>query len=125
MKNGEAVLTTYPKSGSVARVKTVNHEVTTDDWDHHWVTTRYGNVEGVPPYDARKRPQDNGSQIFIVSAIVLAALEARGESTHFCAPGELVRDAAGNVVGCAAFICGTKLARMLYSGARQGDDDSM
>lgn len=51
--------------------------------------TSYGAVEGLP--------EPKAGVIYIVSALVRAAVPGR---LDVASPGELVRDAAGAVVGC-------------------------
>ncbi len=53
--------------------------------------TNYGKVEGLPA-------QQSGI-FYIVSGLVLSA----SDRTDLLAPGELVRDAAGNPIGCKGF----------------------
>jgi hypothetical protein len=53
------------------------------------VSVNYGEVQGLP------EPSDG--VVFVVSALVRAAVPHRRD---VASPGDLVRDASGNVVGC-------------------------
>lgn len=79
---------TVPPSGTVARCATS----TSPAGEVEGVTlvrTEYGAVEGLPAPEA--------GIIYICSALVRAAVPTR---TDVASPGDLVRDAAGQVVGC-------------------------
>lgn len=77
-----------PRSGSVARVSTTRAEGPTLD-GIPTVETSFGAVEGLPA------PAPDTA--YIVSGMVAART---GDRADVFAPGELVRDADGNVVGC-------------------------
>lgn len=82
---------TIAPSGNIARVATRNETV--GDADGVPLTRQViGAVEGLP------EPTDT---ILIVSAMVRCAVPHR---TDVASPGDLVRDAAGNVVGCRNLI---------------------
>ena len=83
---------TIPPSGTVARVSQVATRVGTVA-GVPVVTTRPGPVTGLPAFD-----YDDGAG-YIVSALVRLALPER---IDLFSPADLVRDAAGNVVGCRA-----------------------
>lgn len=55
--------------------------------------TTYGEVTGIP--------EPSPGKLFVVSALVRAAVPSR---TDVASPGELVRDAAGVVVGCRSLV---------------------
>lgn len=83
---------TIAPSGSVARCSSTSTEVGT----HEGVTlvrTVFGAVTGLP--------EPTSGTVFIVSALVRTALPGR---TDLASPGDLVRDEAGNVVGCRNLI---------------------
>jgi hypothetical protein len=85
---------TFPPSGNVARVSSTS----TPAGDIAGVpcfSTTFGEVEGLPA------PQEG---VFIlVSGLVLEA--SKGLRFDLVAPGELVRDSAGQPVGCKGFRC--------------------
>jgi hypothetical protein len=77
-----------PKSGQVARVAT-KREAARPIGGVQTFRTTYGEVEGLPdPVDGT---------VFVVSGMVAARCPDRSD---VFAPGELVRDGDGNVVGC-------------------------
>ena len=79
---------TLPPSGSVARCASSS----TPAGEHGGVglvRTVFGAVKGLPEPEA--------GVIFVVSALVRAAVPGRSD---VASPGDLVRDAAGAVVGC-------------------------
>lgn len=83
---------TIPPSGSLARCASSSVSA----GEHAGVTlsrTSYGAVEGLPEPEA--------GVIYIVSALVRAAVPGR---LDVASPGELVRDAAGVVVGCKGLV---------------------
>ena len=82
---------TLPPSGTVARVSSKSVPVGEVDGV---VLTRvtFGEVIDLPAPDGR---------CFIVSALVRSALPSRND---LASPGELVRDSAGNVIGCKSLI---------------------
>ena len=88
---------TLPTSGAVARVSTtrqvVGHIITdTTPPATVWVSrVAYGEVVGLPEYN-----QDS-DVFYVVSSLVKAALPNRGD---LLTPGELVRNEAGQPVGC-------------------------
>jgi hypothetical protein len=78
-----------PPSGVVARVSTT--EVAT------------GEVGGIPTFATKfgevvDLPSSSDDDIFVTSALVVAAVPNRKD---VFSPGKLIRDGAGNVVGCA------------------------
>ena len=83
---------TLPPSGTVARVRQESTQVGTVD-GVPVVTTRPGPVTGLPAFDT-----DDGAG-YVVSALVRLALPGR---IDLFSPADLVRDTAGNVVGCRA-----------------------
>jgi len=79
---------TIPPSGKLARCVSSSVSV----GEHAGVSlcrTSYGAVDGLPDPEA--------GVIYIVSALVRAAVPHRAD---VASPGELVRDAAGSVIGC-------------------------
>ncbi|NBW21235.1 MAG: hypothetical protein EBR82_76065 [Caulobacteraceae bacterium] len=88
----DGTLVAFPPSGKVARVSQLVTRVGTVS-GVPVVTTRPGPVTGLPDFDA-----DDGAG-YIVSALVRIALPDR---IDLFSPADLVRDAAGNVVGCRA-----------------------
>lgn len=69
-------------------------------------STPAGEVNGVPLSRTTfgavvDLPEPVEGVILVVSALVRAALPSR---TDLASPGELVRDAAGNVIGCKGLI---------------------
>ena len=75
-------------SGCVARVE---QKLTQERDDNGivWYRPEYGDVTGL------EEPRDG--VVYIVSGMVLAAITGRDD---VLAPGELVRDEAGRVIGC-------------------------
>ena len=82
--------TTFPPSGTVARVS-ASSTPTGEINGIPLVATTFGEVVGLPPAIVGTR--------FIVSGLVLDA----SKRSDLLAPGELVRDANGNPVGCKGF----------------------
>lgn len=76
-----------PASGTIARVGTKRIPMPEVE-GIPVVKTEFGEVEGLPAPEA--------GTIFIVSALVLSRV-SRGD---VFAPGELIRDAGGNVIAC-------------------------
>ena len=76
------------KSGTVARVAT-KREVSRPIGGIQTFRTTYGQIEGLP------EPADG--TVYVVSGMVAARCPDRED---VFAPGELVRDGDGNVVGC-------------------------
>ena len=86
---GETV--SLPSTGTIARVS--SKSVTVGETEGILLTqVTFGEVESLPPSDGRT---------FIVSVLVRSALPNRKD---LASPGELVRDAAGNVIGCKTLI---------------------
>lgn len=79
---------TIPPSGHVARASQRSAPVTVAD-GIPLVKVEYGLVEGLPPTEAMT--------LYIVSAIVRLAMPDRYD---LASPGDLVRDASGQPVGC-------------------------
>jgi len=98
---GDAPLVLAP-SGSVARVATETRELRKLDGVSILVQT-YGEITGLPAYS----PSDG---CYVVSALVRLADAAdratRGDAPRedVLSPGELVRDAAGQPVGCRGLV---------------------
>jgi len=87
--NGETI--SLPASGTVARVS--SKSVPVGETDGILLTrVTFGEVIDLPAPDGR---------YFIVSALVRSALPHRHD---LASPGELVRDSAGNVIGCKTLI---------------------
>lgn len=84
--------TTFAPSGAVARVSSTRTPAG-DIAGIPCFTTTFGEVQGLPT------PQDGVA--LIVSRLVLDA--SKGKRSDLVAPGELVRDSAGNPVGCKGF----------------------
>ena len=85
--------TAFPPSGTIARVSVQYTEA--------------GKVNGIPLYKAvyglvTGLPAPEDDTIYIVSGLVLEALQGSGRS-DCVAPGELVRDEAGKPIGCRGF----------------------
>lgn len=81
-------VTTFPPSGTVARCSSTTTQVGEANGFPLFSTT-FGEVVGLPD------PQDN--VLLVVSALVRQAVPNRKD---VASPGELVRDEAGNPVGC-------------------------
>ena len=79
---------TIPASGQVARA-TQTSVIVGDADGIPLVVTEYGDIEGLPNMEM--------NTIFIVSAIVRMAMPAR---LDIASPGDLVRDAGGQPIGC-------------------------
>lgn len=89
---GSAGTVTVAPSGTVARCS----QTSTPAGEVNGIPlsrTVFGEVQGLPA------PEEG--VLLIVSALVRAALPGR---TDLASPGELVRDAAGNPVGCKGLI---------------------
>ena len=87
----DSTVRTIPKSGAVARVATTR--VPGEDVDGiPTVATTFGAVEGLPNMTP--------DVIYIVSALVASRCADRAD---VFAPGELVRDDKGVVIGCRGF----------------------
>lgn len=112
-ETGAPVLT-VPKSGHVARVQVEN--IDTGESIHGLSVFRSEISErvtldppmwvGTPCLDERQihtLPDERAGVIYIVSGMVLAASVGRGD---LLAPGDLVRDAQGRVIGCKSLIKG-------------------
>lgn len=84
---------TFHRDGTVARVSQIASTVKRID-GISIDTVKFGPVVGLP------QPVDG--TLFIVSAMVKTAA---GDRTDLVSPGELVRDAAGNTIGCKSFYC--------------------
>lgn len=91
--DGDGGVITVPPSGAVARVAETRADagaVTVDGADVPVSVASYGATEGLPDPAPGK--------IFIVSALVLAAVGATRRDV--VAPGPAVRDAEGRIIGC-------------------------
>lgn len=86
----------FPPSGQVARVGSTSKHVDNLDGINIYVVS-FGDVVGLPDDYADPRV------IYIVSGLVLDAVKAQDLRGRFVAPGDLVRDSGGNVVGCLGF----------------------
>ena len=83
---------TIPHSGQVARVSYESFNCGFFE-DIPLMSTTFGVVTGLPNYQS--------DTLLIVSAVVRAVAFNRPD---LASPGELVRDAGGNVVGCRGLI---------------------
>lgn len=83
----------FPPSGTVARVSSNQQFIGLWGNDIPLYRSTFGDVIDLPD------PQDN--TIFVVSALVRSAAPDRFD---LASPGDLVRDDAGNVVGCKGLI---------------------
>jgi len=86
--------TAFAPSGNVARVSSSS--------------TPSGDIAGIPCFattfgEVHDLPAPQEGVVFIVSGMVLDT--CRGHRSDLVAPGELVRDSAGNPVGCKGFRC--------------------
>ena len=86
--NGEVI--TYPKSGAVARCSST--------------TTKTGDINGIPCFSTQfgevvGLPEQIEGTYLIVSLLVKSACNR----ADLLSPGELVRDSAGQPVGCKGF----------------------
>lgn len=84
---------TFAKSGTIARVTQNTTVVRTVD-GINISTATFGPVVGLPGWTA--------GTLFIVSGMVKSASTGRSD---LVSPGDLVRDAAGVVIGCKGFFC--------------------
>ena len=83
-------VTTFPSVG-IARVAT-SVKALDPVCGFDVVSTTFSDVTGLPDYDPDK--------YYVVSRLVLSACPDRAD---LLCPGELIRDADGNVVGCKGF----------------------
>ena len=84
---------TFEPSGTVARLDSTSELV--------------GTLNGIPLYDKlygeiKNLPPEQPNMYYIVSGIMLDAGAAQGRK-DLLAPGELVRDEQGRVIGCKGF----------------------
>ena len=87
VKTTDGTVVTIPKSGQVARVDVTRTDVCTfGNIKLH--KTKFGDVVGLPDRQSDKW--------FIVSALVKNA----ANRDDLVSPGSLIRDDAGNVIGC-------------------------
>ena len=84
---------TVPPSGTVARVTKTSSPVTLPGVDVPLVTLAWGGLEGLPEPD--------GESLFVTSALVREAVPGRQD---VASPGDLVRDAAGQPIGCQGLV---------------------
>jgi len=92
--NGERVWRTVPASGHVARVASSTRSIGTSVLGAPVkATTTRGAVGGLP--------DEQEGVVFVVSGFVRSALIGRPDVVS---PGALVRDAAGDVIGCTEFV---------------------
>ena len=87
---------TFAKSGTIARV-TQNTEVVQCVDGINISTATFGPVVGLPDWTP--------DTFYIVSAIVKSASAIGRIRSDLVSPGDLVRDAAGVVIGCRGFFC--------------------
>ena len=88
----DGTVTTIPASGTIARVSVTETPSKLGELAGVPVTrVIYGAPSGLPPYD------EEADCLFIVSQIVAAAVKDRPDLVF---PGGLVRDEAGNIIGC-------------------------
>jgi hypothetical protein len=100
IKKADGQVLTIEPSGNVARV---NNKMILDGW--LWAQgpdrpqdgieifySEYGDIDGLPP-------QKEGT-IYIVSGMVLAAVNGTITRPDVFAPGRLIRDEEGRVIGC-------------------------
>lgn len=97
---GDAPLT-VPPSGTVARVATATREVARVG-GVPILAQEYGEVTGLPD-------QQDGVLLVVSALVRLASAAARAEAgmpprEDVVSPGELVRDAAGQPVGCRGLV---------------------
>ena len=90
LPSGDTV--TLPPSGTVARCST-SSEVVGEVNGIPVSRVSYGEVVGLPEMTPYTR--------FVVSGLVRSAVPHRGD---VFSPGDLVRDAGGNVVGCRGLV---------------------
>ena len=83
-----------PSSG-IARIKIQSRVIDTIDGVPLYHSYYVGNLEGLP------EPVDG--IIYVVSALALNAVPS--ERTDVVAPGDVVRDDKGRVIGCKGFRC--------------------
>jgi len=84
---------TIEASGTLARCAEVSAPVTTVD-GIEVIRKTFGTVTGLPAAEA--------GTWYIVSMLVRAACPNR---TDLLSPGDLVRDAAGQIIGCKNLVC--------------------
>lgn len=82
-------------SAGVARIKMQSRVIGTVDNVPLYHSCYVGNLEGLP------EPAED--VIYIVSALALNAVPA--DRTDVVAPGDVVRDSTGRVIGCKGFRC--------------------
>jgi len=96
---------TFPPSGKVARVENVADKfgIVSLSLDNElaWVTYKPGRVEGLP------KPKPN--TIFLVSAMVLAAVKGRDDLyAPDTGPESAIRDEAGRIIAVRRLVKGGK-----------------
>ena len=84
---------TFEPSGTIARLDSTSELV--------------GTINGIPLYDKlygeiKNLPPEQPNTYYIVSGVMLDAGTAQGRK-DLLAPGELVRDTLGRVIGCKGF----------------------
>jgi hypothetical protein len=107
-ENGQELILTVPPSGVVARCEETTERVGSvfvEGREIPLVVKRYGRVTDLPEPKPDVR--------FIVSAIVMLQGAAEGRTDLAC-PGDLTRDAAGNVIGCKS-LCVAKNEKEEFS----------
>ena len=90
VKNTAGELVLLPKSGATARLL-VRRTAGAPVGEFPTATPMFGEIEGLPA------PEDGTT--FVVSALVAE----RADRDDVVAPGELLRDDAGVVIGCSGF----------------------
>ena len=90
-RDGTSVVGTFPPSGQVARLAMNRHQ--------------QGLVQGIPLYvntvgEVEGLPSQQEGVYLLVSALVRTAFPERKD---LLSPGELVRDASGQPIGCKGF----------------------
>jgi len=91
-----------PPAGTIARVKTFEEDAAPVD-SIPTVYRQFGRIDGLPPYDPR------GDVIYIVSALVLSALdgprnEVRPDVVAPDTGSSAIRDDAGRIVAVTRFV---------------------
>ena len=84
---------TIPPSGDIARVD-VTRQPAGDVNGIPLFRPVFGAVDGLPDYDPAK--------LYVVSAMVRTHPDIAGRD-DVASPGALIRDAAGNIIGCDGF----------------------
>lgn len=91
-ENGD--LEVFKASGNVARIEMEEWAFPSEDGKYNLITNTQGDVSGLP------EPEVAGV-VYIVSAMVRAACPDRAD---LWSPTSFLRDEAGNIIACTAFI---------------------